>query len=165
MGMNVGGGKGGPKSDINVTPLVDIVLVLLIIFMVTMPVLMRNITIEIPRKLEADEYSPTASTQIVVCAKADGTVIVNDGSGDQSVNRIELAKTVGPLLDKKKTEKVVFVTFEDDIVWGDAVGVMDTLHGLGQIVDPKARTRDVKLALKTPEPGKTDPCGGASGQQ
>ncbi len=162
MGMNVGGGSGGAKSDINVTPLVDVCLVLLIIFMTAMPLLMRNITIEIPRKLDAAEVVMTSSTTLTVCGKADGTVIINDGSSDSSVNRVELANTIRPMLEKKRTEKIVFVDFEDQVKYADAVSIMDTLYGLGKLVDPetdKTRTRDVKIALKIREEiNKNDPC-------
>src|ERR1044071_7304456 len=105
MGISAGGGKG-PKNDINVTPLVDVVLVLLIIFIVTMPVLLRHITIEIPRKLEEDQIVLATSTQIMIAAKADGTVELDDGSGKNSVSRIDLAKTLGPMLDKVKGDKI-----------------------------------------------------------
>jgi biopolymer transport protein ExbD len=110
--MAAGGGGKGPKNDINVTPLVDVVLVLLIIFIVTMPILLRQITIEVPRKLAEDELVISASTQIVVLAKADGTVEIDDGSTRSTVNRVELAKSLGPMLDRVKGEKVVFVDFE-----------------------------------------------------
>ena len=75
MGMNVGGGGArSHKSDINVTPLVDIVLVLLIIFIVLTPVMMHQITIEVPRKLTSQEDPTVASKQITVLVRADGTV-------------------------------------------------------------------------------------------
>lgn len=129
MGISAGG-KGAIKSDINVTPLVDIVLVLLIIFLVTMPVLMRQITIEVPRNLGEQEVS--ASHDISVLLRVDGTVIVNDGNKDlEPINRVDLAKTVRPMLEKRHTEKVVFVDFEDDVAYGDAVSVMDTIKGAG----------------------------------
>lgn len=127
MGISAGG-SGGFKSDINVTPLVDVVLVLLIIFLVTMPVLMRHITVEVPRKLDT-ETEISVTKQISILAKADGTVIINDGSTEQSVNRVELAETLRPLLEKKKTEKVVFVDFENPLKWEDVVSVMDTVKG------------------------------------
>ncbi len=130
MGMG-GGGKSGLKDDINVTPLVDVVLVLLIIFMVTMPILMRQITIEVPRKLADDEEPAVAARQITVLVRADGTVKISDGFSDKEVQRVELASTLLPLVEKKKTEKVVFVDFEDEVVYGDAVSVMDTVKGVG----------------------------------
>jgi biopolymer transport protein ExbD len=159
VGMNVGGKGNGPKSDMNVTPLIDVVLVLLIIFMVTMPRLMRNITIEIPRKLQDEEVIVNASNTIIVCGKADGSVLVSDGSTDESVNRVDLAAKVGPLLEKKRTDKIVFVDFENQVAYPDVVSVMDTLQGLGAIVDDETKTRDIKIALKIrDELTKNDPC-------
>jgi len=144
MGISAGG-SSDKKSDINVTPLVDIVLVLLIIFIVTMPVLMKKITIEVPRELDEQAEVVVASNQISVTGKADGTVVVNDGVSDQTINRNELAKTVGPLLDKKLTEKLVFVDFDDDVPYGEAVSIMDTLKGVGA----------EKIAQKIPDDQRT----------
>jgi biopolymer transport protein TolR len=158
MGMSAGG-RGGVKSDMNVTPLIDVVLVLLIIFMVTMPRLMRNISIEIPRELKDDEVVVNTSSTITICGKADGTILLNDGSGESNINRVELASKLAPLLEKKKTEKVVFVDFEDHVDFKDAVSIMDTLSGLGAIIDKETKTRDVKIALRIrDEKTKTDPC-------
>jgi biopolymer transport protein ExbD len=148
MAISTGGaGKGRPKSDINVTPLVDVVLVLLIIFLVAMPILIRHITLEVPRKLEADEISST-STQIVLLGKADGTVEVDDGTGKRSVNRIDLAKTIRPMVDAIKTERVVFVDFEKNIKYEDVISIMDTVKGMGK--DAAGHdVNPVKVALKT----------------
>jgi len=146
MGISAGG-SSDKKSDINVTPLVDIVLVLLIIFIVTMPVLMKKITIEVPRELDDQEEVVVASNQISVTGKSDGTVVVNDGVSDQTINRNELAKTVGPLLDKKLTEKLVFVDFDDDVPYTEAVSIMDTLKGVGA----------EKIAQKIPDDQRAKP--------
>lgn len=128
MGISAGG-SGGFKSDINVTPLVDVALVLLIIFLVTMPVLMRHITIEVPRELD-DQTEISVTKQITILGKADGSVVINDGSSEQSINRVELAKTLRPLLKEKKTEKIVFVDFENPLPWEDVVSIMDTVKGM-----------------------------------
>ena len=147
MGISAGGGRGGPKSDINVTPLVDVVLVLLIIFLVAMPILVRHITLEVPRKLEADEISST-STQIQLLGKFDGTVEIDDGTGKRSVNRIDLAKTIRPMIESIKTERVVFVDFEKQLKYGDVISIMDTVKGIGKDASGK-ETNPVKVALKT----------------
>jgi biopolymer transport protein ExbD len=151
MGISAGGSKGGPRSEINVTPLVDVVLVLLIIFMVSMPVMLKHITVEVPRKLDADEVSAT-STQIQLVGKADGTVEIDDGSGKQNCQRVELAKTLRPMIDAIKTERVVFVDFEDEMVYVDIVSIMDTVKGLGKDAGGK-ETNPVKVALKVRETG------------
>jgi len=148
MGISTGGSGKGPRSDINVTPLVDVVLVLLIIFLVAMPILIRHITLEVPRKLEADEISST-STQIILLGKADGTVEIDDGAGSKrSVNRIDLAKTIRPMIEAIKTERVVFVDFEKNIKYGDAISIMDTVKGMGKDASGN-ETNPVKVALKT----------------
>jgi biopolymer transport protein TolR len=143
MGMSAGGGSGSHKSDMNVTPLVDIILVLLIIFMVTMPVLMRQITLEVPRQLEEHEVSVVASNQITATIHGDGTVTLQVGSTTEKVNRVELARTMRERLESKKTERVVFVDFDDELAYGEVVSAMDTIKGAGA----------EKVALKVREEG------------
>jgi biopolymer transport protein TolR len=128
MGISAGGKSGSLKSEINVTPLVDVVLVLLIIFLVTMPIKMRFITLEVPKKI--DQPDAIVGKQIVVSVKGDGTVVINDGSKDVSINRPELADTLRPIVAAKVGERVVFVDFEDGVVYGDAVSIMDTVKSV-----------------------------------
>jgi biopolymer transport protein ExbD len=162
MGISTGGGGRGPKSDINVTPLVDVVLVLLIIFIVTMPVLLRHITIEVPRKAEIDEI-PSTSTQISVLGKADGTIELDNGSGKTSINRVELAKTLRPMIDAIKSEKIVFVDFECGMPYSDVVSVMDTVKSFEKRSKEGSQVvvvDGVKVALKIKEiPPGQQPCG------
>ncbi len=153
MGMQVGG-KGGIKNDINVTPLIDVVLVLLIIFLVTMPIMMRTITLEVPRKIEDFEDPIVASKQISVLVKADGSITINDGSKDIEIQATDLATTLQPILAEKKTDKIVFVDFDDPVVWGDVVVVMDTVRSLAgqeakkQDPNSNADPNPIKVALK-----------------
>jgi biopolymer transport protein TolR len=156
MGMSVGG-KGGVKNDINVTPLIDVVLVLLIIFLVTMPIMMRTITLEVPRKIDDMEDPTAASKQITVLMKADLSVVINDGSKDTEIPGTDLAKTLRPILDEKKTDKIVFVDFEEPVPWREVVAVMDTVRSLageeGRKQDPKSSSdpNPIKVALKMKE--------------
>jgi biopolymer transport protein ExbD len=144
MGMNVGGKSGSIQNEINVTPLVDVVLVLLIIFLVTMPILMKRVTLEVPRKLDtATEQVPSGKT-ITVLVKADLTVVVNDGTKDISIQGVDLAKTLRPLVEEKRTDKIVFVDFEDPVPWGEVVTMMGTVRSLGE----DENHDDVKVALK-----------------
>ena len=141
MGMSSGGSKGGPKSEMNVTPLVDVVLVLLVIFMVTMPVMMRNITLEIPRNLKDDEVS-VVTTQVIVIGMIDGTLELSDGVIKEIVQRPQLAKELQKRLkDVDADEKTVFVDFEDGVSWEVVVSIMDTIKGVG-------KSQAVRVALK-----------------
>ena len=154
MGMNVGGPSGGIKSEINVTPLVDVVLVLLIIFLVTMPILMKRVTLEVPRKLNVETEEVPSGKTITVTIKADMTVVLNDGDKDQSIQAVDLAKTLRPLLEEKRTEKVVFVDFEDPVAWGETVTIMDTIRSLAA----DSNHDEIKVALKLrDEPGEATP--------
>lgn len=132
MGMSAGGSSKGARAEINITPLIDVVLVLLIIFLVTMPVKMRHISIEVPRELQADEVPvEQVSNPISIKAKVDGTVVVYNGATEEVVNRVDLARTLRSMLAEKKTQKVVFVDFEGDLAYREVVSVMDTVMGAG----------------------------------
>ncbi len=157
MGISSGGSAGGPKSDMNVTPLVDVMLVLLVIFMVTMPVMMRSITIEIPRDLKELEVS-IVTTQVIVTGMVDGTLEISDGVTKEIVQRTQLARVLRARLKDVSSEKTVFVDFEDGVPWEQVVSVMDTVKGVGK-VDSENQREVVKVALKKRDkpPGAADP--------
>jgi biopolymer transport protein TolR len=147
MGMNVGGGdQHGARSEINVTPLVDVVLVLLIIFLVTMPIQMRQITIEVPRKADTSiEFDPKASEQITVELKADGSVLMRVGASEEAgLSLSDLRHKLQPALKNKSGDKVVFVDFDMEVKYDNVVGLMDTIVGLGAskvaLVDKSAKS-------------------------
>jgi biopolymer transport protein TolR len=156
MGMQMGG-KGGVKNDINVTPLIDVVLVLLIIFLVTMPIMMRTITLEVPRKITDMEDPTAASKQISVLMKADLSIVISDGSKETEIPGTDLAKTLRPMLEDKKTDKIVFVDFEDAVPWREVVVTMDTVRSLAgaeakkQDPNSNADPNPIKVALKMKE--------------
>lgn len=76
MGAKVGGKKGGAMADINVTPLVDVVLVLLIIFMVVTPMLSSGVDVKLPQAKTAEEEKDLGQ-HLVVSIKGDGSVYVD----------------------------------------------------------------------------------------
>lgn len=149
MGISAGGSKGGPKSEMNVTPLVDVMLVLLVIFMVTMPVMMRSITIEIPRKLDSEREISVVKTNIVIRGLVDGTLEVSDGLNDpETVQRTQLAKVLRGRLKDVTSEKTVFVDFEDAVPWDQVVSVMDTVKGVGKVSSGDSVREVIVVALK-----------------
>jgi biopolymer transport protein ExbD len=85
MAMTTGGNAGGPMSEINVTPLVDVMLVLLIIFMITAPLMSHRITVELPTaNPKVADTEPVEPMDLAV--KADGSMYLDD----LEVNEAEL---------------------------------------------------------------------------
>jgi biopolymer transport protein TolR len=126
VAFSVGGAKGRPSGDINVTPLIDIVLVLLIIFMVMTPVMLKELVAKVPQK----------STELVPQPPGDNPIIVElDASDRLSLNGEALAPEalaadVGERL-RHDRQKVVFFKIDDDANYGRAVRVMDICKGAG----------------------------------
>ena len=150
MGMNVGNKSGGVQSEINVTPLIDVLLVLLIIFLVVMPIMMKMETLQIPRKIDESKEMPDPNASLLtVKVKADLSVVFNDGDKDMPIQAADLAKTLRPKLEAMHsgTDKVVFVDFEDAVPWNQVVSTMDTVRSLAADVNHD----DIKVALKVRE--------------
>ena len=147
MGMNLNSG-GGVKNDINVTPLIDVVLVLLIIFLVTMPIMMRTITLEVPRKADIEHEDISAvGRQVTILVKADLSITLSNGEKEEEVTAPDLAKTLRPMLVDKKTDKLVFVDFEDPVPWSNTVEIMDLVRSVAGDADHN----EIKVALKMKE--------------
>jgi biopolymer transport protein ExbD len=120
--MDVGASKGGPKSDINVTPLVDVMLVLLIIMMLIAPMLQKGVAVQLP---EAGNTVDKPDTQ-------EQTVVAIDAANRFWVNGLEYPKT--EFADKvraaleDKTEKVVLIKGDKDASYGAIMEAMDDLR-------------------------------------
>jgi biopolymer transport protein TolR len=161
MGMSSGSGGGTSKtvaSEINVTPLIDVLLVLLIIFLVVMPIMMKMETLNVPRTLDPT-IEVSESTWLTIKVKASGELAFNDGSSenDAPIQQVDIARTLRPKLDAMTaaSDKVVFVEFEDAVPWDTVVTTMDTVRSLASDVNHD----DIKVALKVKEaqPGAATP--------
>lgn len=130
MGMGGGGSKGGPNSDINVTPLVDVCLVLLIVFMVLTPKNVPEISVRVPPESKKKRPQPQDSETIVIGLGKEGGVSLNR---NPISTREELGDRINRLLENRE-KKVVFVDFDDDASYGDAVQVLDIAKRNGAMV-------------------------------
>src|SRR5262249_48663678 len=148
MGMSTGNSsKGGVQSDINVTPLIDVLLVLLIIFLVVMPIMMKMEMLEIPRKITENEAPDPNSTMLTIKVKVSGDMVFTDNDKETPINANELVRVLRPKLEAaaaRGAERVIFVDFEDAVPWGSVVGTMDQIRSLASDVNHD----DVKVALK-----------------
>ena len=125
MAMDLGGAKGGVKSDINVTPLVDVMLVLLIIMMIVTPMLQQGVSVRLP---EATNYAakPQSDEQTVIAIGADKSFYLNA----KPVREQELATRVNELLESKK-EKIVLIRADQEVEYGAVMAAMDQLRQAG----------------------------------
>jgi biopolymer transport protein TolR len=120
--MNVGGAKGGPVSEINVTPLVDIMLVLLIIMMLIAPLLQKGVDVNLPT---ADNVTdkPDTQQQTVVHVTASKEFFVNN----VPVPARDLVDRIKYALEERK-EKVVYLKADEDAPYGAVMTMMDQLR-------------------------------------
>ena len=150
MGMSTGGNKGGVQSDINVTPLIDVLLVLLIIFLVVMPIMMKMETLEIPRKINDQEAPDPNASMLTVKVKTSGDIVFTDNDKESSIAAADLLRALRPKLEAaaaRGAERVIFVDFDDQVPWGTVVSTMDSIRSLASDVNHD----EVKVALKLKE--------------
>jgi biopolymer transport protein TolR len=126
MSFSVGGAKGRPSGEINVTPLIDIVLVLLIIFMTMTPVMLKELVAKVPQKSTELVPQPPGDNPIIVELDAADRLMLNG----EAVAPEVLAAQVGERL-RHDRQKVVFFKIDDDANYGRAVRVMDICKGAG----------------------------------
>jgi biopolymer transport protein ExbD len=123
--MVPGGGPGDYKSDINITPLVDIVLVLLIIFMVITPLLQMGYDVKVPPKATVDQPQTTID-QVIVSLTPQNQIFLNK----QQVTATQLAQQLGDIL-KNRRDKTVFFSGDDASSYGEVIKVMDIVRNSG----------------------------------
>jgi biopolymer transport protein TolR len=136
MAMDVGGGKGGPKSDINVTPLVDVMLVLLIIMMLIAPMLQKGVPVNLPLADNTVDKPETQTQTVVAVDSRDGFWV--DGL---QVDKRDLGTRVKKVLEDK-AERVVLIKGDAEASYSAIMYAMDDLRkagieDIGLITDPK----------------------------
>jgi len=131
MAMSGGGGSGSLQSEINVTPMVDIMLVLLIIFMVVTPFLQQGITVALPKNMDNPEVDQNIikESSIVISIPNDGQYYL----GKIPVQREQLTEKVDRMLQniKNDQDKIVYIKSGVGVQYGDVVTVINEVRKLG----------------------------------
>lgn len=145
--MAFGMDSGEAKADINVTPLIDVLLVLLIIFMVVTPLLTMAIESEIPKKAEQVIQEKEATKQLVLRITSDGRYMLNQ----EELTLIGLPPRLRDLFAPAGARKLIFIDAADEIPYGSVMQIIDLARSAGAeqigIV-----TESIRAAAAAPRP-------------
>jgi biopolymer transport protein ExbD/biopolymer transport protein TolR len=124
------GGAGGLNSEINVTPMVDIMLVLLIIFMVVTPFLQQGVTVSLPRDMNNPEVDPAIikESSVVISIPNDGEYYV----GKERIAKEELGTRIDKMMKSKtEAERIVYIKSGVGVQYGSVVEIINVVREAG----------------------------------
>jgi len=126
MAMAVGGGSGGPKADINMTPMIDVLLVLIIIFMVITPLTPKGLEALVPQPAKPNDKTDADQRTVVISIAKDKSLMINTEATTEA--------RLGPRLEeifKTRAERVVFVKGDPDLEYREVARAIDIAKGVG----------------------------------
>lgn len=127
MAFDADSGDGGPIAGINVTPLVDVMLVLLVIFMVTAPMMQEGVEVNLPKATAGALKG--SSEQIVLSVNGEGKVFIGKGN---EITPAELPEKMKAIMERREPEdRKVYIKGDTDVVYGRMIEVMARLHQAG----------------------------------
>ena len=125
MAMSAGGSSGGVQSDINVTPMIDVLLVLLIIFMITQPLSRMALDVQVPPP-DTPTVNKNPPSQIVLELADNGSYSING----QPVPKDQLDTQIHAIYDQRPA-KLLFIKAGPNRIYQDVVEAMDVARGAG----------------------------------
>jgi biopolymer transport protein TolR len=126
MAMSGGGSSSGLTNDINVTPMIDVLLVLLIIFMLVIPMSRKAIDLQLPDPTPDNTPSGPPPSQIVLEVLPGNTFKINT----QPVAKADLARRLKEIYDPRP-DKIIFIKGDPTVKYSDVISAMDVARGAG----------------------------------
>ena len=126
MAMSAGGGRGGLNNEPNVTPMIDVLMVLLIIFMVIVPSSRKAIDVQVPDPNPPQQTTQQDNTSIVLTVQKGGNFLINKEAAN--------VQGLGPRLKSiysDRPDKVIFIKGDPDATYQDVIQAMDIARGSG----------------------------------
>jgi biopolymer transport protein TolR len=128
MSMDVGGKKGGPMANINVTPMADIMIVLLIIFMVITPMLQKGVDVKLPQAGNSKERKDEPKTIVVAIRKDTATYLGSQKLDDQNQLQPLIKER---LQDLPEGARMIYLKADQDLPYSEVMKVMDLCREAG----------------------------------
>ncbi|HEY1952840.1 MAG TPA: biopolymer transporter ExbD [Gemmatimonadaceae bacterium] len=126
MAMSGGGGGGGLTNEINVTPMIDVLLVLLIIFMMVIPMSRKAIDLQLPDPTPDNTPSGPPPSQIVLEVLPGNVFKINT----QPVSKADLGRRLKEIYDPRP-DKIIFIKGDPAVKYSDVISAMDVARGAG----------------------------------
>ncbi len=123
-------GRRRPMSEINVVPYIDVMLVLLVIFMVTAPMLMQGVKVDLP-EADADPVENQDSEPLIVSLKNTGELFLNQGANEDQALSLATVKQRVAIVMRRDPEKPVLVWGDRAVPYGEVVTLMAALQEAG----------------------------------
>lgn len=125
MGISMGNTGRKDMSEINMTPMIDVLLVLLVIFMIAQPMLQKTMDVQLPKEEQSPDQAPPAA-QIILQIFANGQYKINM----LDVPKAQLSAKLNEIYANRPS-KIMFVKAEEEVIYQDVIAALDAARGAG----------------------------------